>query len=53
MADRLQQYADWLIANQNKKGTPEFATVANSYKQLRGTAPAPAPAQHCPSSTAT
>ncbi len=45
MADRLQQYADWLIANQNKKGTPEFATVANSYKQLRGAVPAPAPVQ--------
>ena len=43
MADRLQQYADWLIANQNLKGTPEFNTVANSYKQLRGATPAPAP----------
>ena len=50
MADRLQQYADWLIANQNKKGTPEFDTVANSYKQLRGTAPAPAPVPQAPQS---
>ena len=35
MADRMQQYADWLIANQTKKGTPEFNTVANAYKALR------------------
>ena len=35
MADRMQQYADWLVANQNKAGTPEFTTVANAYKQLR------------------
>jgi hypothetical protein len=35
MADRLSAYADWLVANQNKQGTPEFETVANSYKQLR------------------
>ena len=35
MADRMQQYADWLIANQNRKGTPEFNTVANAYKALR------------------
>jgi len=34
MAD-IRQYADWLVANQNKKGTPEFETVANAYKQLR------------------
>ncbi|MGB2046036.1 MAG: hypothetical protein ACPHUD_09920, partial [Porticoccaceae bacterium] len=35
MADRMQQYADWLIANQSSKGTPEFNTVANAYKALR------------------
>ena len=35
MQDRMQQYADWLIANQNRKGTPEFDTVANAYKSLR------------------
>ena len=46
MADRLSAYADWLVANQNKQGTPEFETVANSYKQLRSqgtTAPQAAP----------
>ena len=35
MADRLSAYADWLVANQNKRGTPEFDQVANAYKQLR------------------
>lgn len=35
MADRLEAYADWLVANQNKRGTPEFDTVANAYKELR------------------
>ena len=36
MSQQMQKYADWLVANQNKKGTPEFDTVANAYKQLRG-----------------
>ena len=35
MADRMTSYADWLIANQNLKGTPEFDTVASAYKELR------------------
>ena len=35
MADRLQAYADWLVANQDKRGTTEFDTVANAYKQMR------------------
>ena len=35
MADRLQAYADWLVQNQDKRGTTEFETVANAYKQLR------------------
>ena len=35
MADRLQAYADWLVANQDKRGTPEYETVANAYKQMR------------------
>ena len=35
MSDRMQQYADWLVANQSKKGTPEFQTVADAYTQLR------------------
>lgn len=36
MSQQMQKYAEWLVANQNKKGTPEFDTVANAYKQLRG-----------------
>ena len=35
MADRLSAYADWLVANKSKQGTPEFTTVAEAYKQLR------------------
>lgn len=32
---RLDKYAEWLLANKDKKGTPEFDTVANAYKALR------------------
>lgn len=42
--DRATAYADWIVKNQDKQGTPEFDTVANAYKQLRGqaaTAPKP------------
>lgn len=27
-----EQYADWIVKNQDKKGTPEFNTVAEAYK---------------------
>jgi hypothetical protein len=30
-----EQYADWLVKNEAKKGTPEFDTVAAAYKQVR------------------
>jgi hypothetical protein len=48
MTDRVQKYADWLIANKDKAGTPEFATVADAYKSLRSSSkeyaqPAPPP----------
>ena len=33
--DRASAYADWLVQNQDKQGTQQFATVANAYKQLR------------------
>jgi hypothetical protein len=33
-----QQYAEWILANQDKKGTPDFETVAVAYRQLRGIA---------------
>ena len=48
MADRMQQYADWLIANQNKKGTPEFDKVAQAYAQMRQSS---TPATAAPQST--
>lgn len=35
MAERVETYAQWLVANQDKKGTPEFETVAAAYKALR------------------
>lgn len=45
------QYADWIVRNKDKKGTPEFDTVAQAYrlaKEQEGAAPqaaaAPAPA---------
>jgi len=39
---RVEQYAQWLIQNEDKKGTPDFETVASAYRSLR-TAPAPEP----------
>lgn len=33
--DRLSSYAQWLVDNQDKRGTPEFDTVANAYRSLR------------------
>lgn len=32
---RLEQYAQWLVDNEDKKGTPDFDTVANAYRSLR------------------
>lgn len=37
-----EQYAEWLVQNQDKKGTPDFDTVATAYRSLRST-PAPQP----------
>lgn len=34
--DRVDDYANWLVTNKDKQGTPEFETVATAYKQLRG-----------------
>lgn len=39
-----EQYANWIVNNQDKQGTPEFETVANAYKIARGGQPqAPKP----------
>ena len=35
MANRMDAYADWLVANQSQKGTPQFQTVADAYKAMR------------------
>ncbi len=35
MVDRVQAYANWLIANEDKKETAEFKEVANAYRYLR------------------
>jgi hypothetical protein len=40
--NRLDHYADWLVQNADKKGTPEFETVASAYRELRGGAQLPA-----------
>ena len=29
---RVDQYAEWILANRDKKGTPDFETVAIAYK---------------------
>src|SRR3990167_3791654 len=40
------EYAQWIVANKDKKGTPEFETVAKAYELARGqTAPAQAASQ--------
>lgn len=33
--ERLNRYGAWLIANEGKKGTPEFDQVAEAYRALR------------------
>ena len=30
-----KDYADWIVKNQSKKGTPEFQTVATAYEQAK------------------
>ena len=42
MADAAQ-YAQWLVNNADKKGTPEFNTVASAYRALRQQAAPAAP----------
>lgn len=37
--DREKAYAEWLLTNQDKKGTPEWETVATAYKGLRQPSP--------------
>lgn len=39
MTDRAESYAKWIVENQDKKGTPEFDTVASAYKAIRSSQP--------------
>lgn len=43
-----EQYAEWIVANQDKQGTPEFETVAGAYKLAKSAAPIVAPAEKKP-----
>lgn len=33
--DRVRAYADWIRANQDKQGTPEYVRVTQAYRELR------------------
>jgi len=35
-----ERYAQWIVENQDKQGTPEFDTVANAYRAARAEVPA-------------
>jgi hypothetical protein len=35
MASSASDYAQWIIKNQNKQGTPEFETIANAYQAAK------------------
>jgi hypothetical protein len=39
-----EEYAAWIVKNADKKGTPEFETVAQAYKLSRAAPAVPAPA---------
>lgn len=43
-----EQYADWIVKNQDKRGTPEFDTVASAYKLARGSVPPESPVVQAP-----
>lgn len=36
-----EQYAQWIVDNQDKRGTEQFEVVAQAYRQARAEAPAP------------
>ena len=47
----INKYADWIVANQDKKGSEEFETVAAAYKELRMQPTAEAPTELTPDFT--
>ena len=42
--EKAEKYANWLVNNQDKKGTSEWDTVSSAYREIRQQAVAPAPA---------
>jgi hypothetical protein len=40
-----EEYAQWIVANKDKKGTPEFETVAKAYQVARSQSQPAQPAQ--------
>lgn len=40
-----EQYANWIVQNADKRGTPEFDTVVKAYQSVRGTPKATGPAR--------
>jgi len=32
---RMEKYAEWLVSNQDKQGSPEWNTISSAYKQIR------------------
>lgn len=47
-----EQYAEWLVANENKRGTPDFETVAQAYRALRSQSVSEPQAPAAPTSSA-
>src|SRR3990167_4564587 len=45
-----EQYAEWIVKNKDKKGTPQFEIVAKAYQMSKAQAqqPAPEPQQQSP-----
>jgi hypothetical protein len=41
---KAEQYAQWIVENADKKGTPEFDTVVEAYQVAKGAAEQPVPA---------
>jgi hypothetical protein len=39
----IDDYAEWIVNNADKKGTPEFDTVAEAYRQAKAETASPAP----------
>ena len=46
-----EQYGEWIVANKDKRGTPEFETVAKAYKMARSGAVPKTPEPAAPAET--